>query len=191
MTKNRDDNDNKSSELIMDEFLFKTIVSLQVTLSTISKDLEQKTDLLHDVTNNLTAITYNMKEVRDRLEKKDDNNVDFKGCVDDLGKRLQLIEVKFESDNVAMQGHVKEIKYAIQQLSDSLIEIRTEKRVKDSGSEKKFDVMDMMGKTWEAIKNVKMIFYVLLCIALLVSMLIHDHGIITEIFTLIKSLIKG
>jgi septal ring factor EnvC (AmiA/AmiB activator) len=186
-------NSEKNADLIMSEFLFKTIVSLQVTLSTISKDLDQKTDLLHEVTDSLTAMTYNMKEVRDKLESKDNNNKHFQASIDDMSQHIKLLEAKFESDNSHLQVHVKEIKYAIQELSNSMIELRTEKRVKTTpeDSSKKFDLLEMLGKVWEAIKNVKTISYIILVLALIIAYTINGSSFFPELLKIIKGLFKA
>ena len=181
-----------NSELIMDEFLFKTLVSLQVTLSTISKDLEQKTEVMHDMTDSLTAITYNMKEVREKLEQRCDeclykNSVG--GDVQIIRDKIQLLEVKFESDNTQLQGHVKEMKYAIQQLSDSLIELKMEKKIKlveEVKEKKKFDFGEMVSNAWGTVKGVRTIFYILLAIVIMLAYMFGGNQIIVELFKLIS-----
>jgi archaellum component FlaC len=181
----------QNRELIMDEFLLKTVISLQVALASISKDLDQKTDLLHDISDSLTAMTYNMKEVRDRMDKKDNTSKEFLDSMAELNKKLELIEVGIENDSIQIESHVREIKYTVQQLSDSLIELKTEKKIADSqeASKKKLDILELFTNSWEAIKNVRAIFYVILAIILIVGSLIGGAGFLPEILKLVKSLL--
>ena len=164
MTPQPSDED-RGKNIKLDEFLFNTIVELKITLSKLESDSDEKSDILHDVIDNLTAIAYNMKEVKDKLISTEEVNKRMLGALEMLQSRVEVLGVKSESDNVQLEGHVKEIKYAIQQLKDSMLESAG----REARAAEKKSFSEYLSEAGEAIKNVRAIFVVLLIISLLLS----------------------
>ena len=191
MSENSKNLNENRKDPIFDEFLFKTIVSLKTTLISIEKDSDEKTDLLHDLADSMTAVAFNMKDMKERSTKNNDDHTKIMELVEKMRGRLDLVEVKLESENTQINENVKEIKYAVQQFEKLLIEMKALKTVKiaNEDTRKKFDILGLMEDLWGAIKNVKMILLAILAIALLVSIVIGGHGLIAEIIKALKGLI--
>jgi len=188
-------NKNDGNDLVFDEFLFKTIVSLKTTLISIEKDSDQKTELIHDLADSMTAVAYNMRDMKDRSNKNDDDHTKIMGLVNDFRSRMDLVEAKFESENTQINGHVKEIKYAVQQFEKLLIEMKAVSKSVgavqvDSKPKKKFYISDMLDSLWDAIKNLKVILIIILIISLLISLFIGGNGLVEEMKVAIKGLLN-
>jgi chromosome segregation ATPase len=152
----------RSANIQMDEFLLKTIVELKVTLSKIESDSDQKTDILHDATDSLTAIAYTMKEFKDKADSLDDAHKEISKQLDIVINMLSVSEIKFESENKKVEEHIKEIKYAIQKINGS-----------SSGDSKKKDFSSYFTSIVDGIKNVRFIFIIVLIITIIVGTLIN------------------
>ena len=173
-------------ELVLDEFLVTTIVSLRSTLASMEKDADQKTDLLHDLADSMTAVAYNMKQLKERTDRNDIDHEHIVNSVDEMRSRLDLVEAKFDSENTQITGHVKEIKYAVQQFEKLLIELKSVNKQPDA-EKKKSDFS--LENIWEAIKNVRMIFIILLVLAIIFTVLVGGQGAISGILTALKGLL--
>jgi hypothetical protein len=182
MSEEQNHQNEPKKEFVLDEFLIKTIVSLQSTLATIEKDSDQKTDLLHDLADSMTAVTYNMKEAKDKLEKTSDNQFKVLESILRIKSHIDLVDAKFESENAQTIEHLKEIKYAVQQFEKKLIELKNAEVEK----KKKSDIGTMIDGIWEALKNVRIIFIILLILALIFSVLVGGHSAIGEILKAIS-----
>lgn len=175
-------NNNPKKEFILDEFLIKTIVSLESTLATMEKDSDEKTDLLHDLADSITAIAYNMKELKEKADRNEHDIAKMTATIENVRTCLNIVEARLESDNNLVEGHVKEIKYAVQEFEKLLIALKHDTK---NIQKKSFD----FGGAWDAIKDVRWIFIIALLIVLILSAMVGGAGSIIEILKAIKGLI--
>jgi hypothetical protein len=185
-------------ELTYDEFFLNTFVKLQITLSSLERDSVEKSELLHSITDNLTAIAYNIKDVKDRDSDVQDLLKEILTRLEGLNNRLMLVEAKMESNTVSGDADIKEIKYAVQNLNSALIVLKTEKKVREKESKeensenspkKKLDVLELLKNVWEAIKNLRLIAIITFIIIMVVAALLGYSDVWTILPKLIGKLL--
>lgn len=189
-----DKNKDQRKEFLSEEFFLNTFVKLQVTLASLEKDSEQKSELLHAITDNLTAIAYNIKEIKERDGKVEESLTRILDRLEKINSSILLIEAKIESNTVQSDADIKEIKYAVQNLGSSLLVLKTEKKAKGSDenfNSKKLSITELLSNSWEAIKNVKLIIMIIFLIFLIVSALLGTTGIWPSIPSIISKILGG
>jgi chromosome segregation ATPase len=168
----------KGASILMDEFLLKTIIELKVTLSKIESDADEKSDILHDVTDSLTAIAYNIKEFRDRMDKMEHQNIDVLKHLELIQSTLSVIQVMNGTDLEKLNEQLKELKYAIQ---------NGEKLTPKKADDEKSDFSSYFTGVIDAIKNVRLIFIIMLVITLVLGAIFGDGS--KTILDIIKAVV--
>jgi ABC-type antimicrobial peptide transport system permease subunit len=198
MPEDTNNSDNQNNEIVMDQFLLDTLVSLQTTLSSLDKDSAEKTEMIATISDNLHAIAFAMKEIREKQAKQDIYTHEIIQTLGLLGSKLDILTSKVESE---VNTHIKETKYAIQSLKDYFHEIRLENKVAaienkksekkkkqegDGEEGKKFELSSFFSNLWEAIKNIKTILMIILALSLVITGIITGGSVLGSVLEAIK-----
>ena len=177
----KNDDRHESREIVMDEFLLETIVSLRETLSSLEKDTKEKTDLFWDISDNLKGIKFNLQDIKNRTEANEKHFSDLKEFVSALNHQVDSLFDNIDMRDDDIKTHIQEVKYTLQQIKDSLTAGLAKCDAKKEKTKKKYDLLMFFNDLWDFAKNIKAILTIVFLIFIVLISVLFGQDVANSI----------
>ncbi len=161
------------------EFLIEMLASVQSALKSIEKESSEKTEALGELSENIIIIGEMLKNLHGQKAHDSDK-------IASIENQIRLLQSEIKSDDI------KEIKYAIQNLSSNLLELKaieTTKKELGTTENKKWKILSFLQDLVNGFGNLKSILLIVLVIFILIVSVFFDPNAFDIFIDIVKKLV--
>ena len=193
MTDSKKQNQNNSEQSpVSVEFLVDTLAGLRSALTSIEKESSDKTDAVYEISETLKIFTEHLKSINRRTVKTEERLEKIESAVKALGTYIEAsnaIQDKFfDTVQDGLGDHLKEIKYAIQELNKAVLKEKS-KKVEEPKKKKKQSWGKWIIELARGIKNLNNIVIILFLILLILLFVFLGSDAVDVILGIVRKII--
>jgi hypothetical protein len=200
------------NDIMSPAFLLNTLVSLNTALTSIEKEVSQKSDTLYELSGNLRIVAEALKSMKEGIEKGNINISEVKDVIKDVDASMGKHDVYVATKLDGFSRDISEVKSSLIKANAELMEIKSklsliylqgreretveirkgveaaeeqeEKKEKKQGWFK--NVITFLGAL-SGLKNVNVLLIIILFVVLILSGLLFNKQFVDVIISIIKA----